>query len=67
MSDFVHLGVQAALVVLVLLMIPCAYRATVGPTPADRLQAIDTMTTRSAGRLVPLPRCSSEGCRYRWA
>jgi multisubunit Na+/H+ antiporter MnhF subunit len=52
--DFVHVATQAALVVLVLLTIPCIHRASVGPSPADRLQAIDTMTTLLIGIIVVL-------------
>ena len=54
MSDFVHVGMQAALVVLVLLIIPCAYRVSVGPSAADRLQAVDTITTLFIGIIVVL-------------
>ena len=45
MTPFVQVGLQLALLVLVLLMIPCAHRAWLGPSGADRLQAIDTITT----------------------
>ncbi len=54
MSNFVHIGVQAALVVLVILIIPCAYRAWIGPTATDRLQAIDTITTLLIGIIIVL-------------
>ena len=45
MSPLTQLAIQAALFVLVVLILPCAYRAWVGPTGPDRLQAIDTITT----------------------
>ncbi len=54
MSNLVLLGVQAALVTLVLLIIPCAYRAWIGPTAPDRLQAIDTITTLLIGIIIVL-------------
>ena len=54
MSYWVQMGVQVALVVLVMLIIPCAYRAWVGPTGPDRLQAIDTITTLLIGIIIVL-------------
>jgi multisubunit Na+/H+ antiporter MnhF subunit len=54
MSPLVQIGLQGALVVLVLLVIPCAYRVWVGPTAADRLQAIDTITTLLIGIIIVL-------------
>ena len=54
MSSLVQIGLQGALVVLVLLIVPCAYRVWVGPTPADRLQAIDTITTLLIGIIIVL-------------
>jgi multisubunit Na+/H+ antiporter MnhF subunit len=54
MSEVVNLGVQAALVVLVLLLLPCTYRVWIGPSPADRLQAVDTITTLLLGIIVLL-------------
>ena len=54
MSTLVQTGVQGALVVLVLLIIPCAYRAWIGPTAPDRLQAIDTITTLLIGIIIVL-------------
>jgi multisubunit Na+/H+ antiporter MnhF subunit len=54
MSPVVQIGLQGALVVLVLLVIPCAYRVWVGPTAADRLQAIDTITTLLIGIIIVL-------------
>jgi multisubunit Na+/H+ antiporter MnhF subunit len=44
-NGFVDFAIQAALAVLVLLLVLSSYRVWVGPSPADRLQAADTMTT----------------------
>jgi multisubunit Na+/H+ antiporter MnhF subunit len=54
MSPLLQLSVQAALVVLVGLNIPCAYRVWIGPTAPDRLQAIDTITTLLIGIIIVL-------------
>lgn len=54
MSDFVRLGVEGALLVLIVLLIPCIYRLWVGPSAADRLQVIDTITTLLIGIIVVL-------------
>jgi multicomponent Na+:H+ antiporter subunit F len=54
MSPFVTFGLQLALVVLVVLLIPCAVRAYHGPTPADRLGAIDLITTLLIGIIIVL-------------
>ncbi len=54
MSPLVQIGLQLALTVLVVLVIPCAYRVWVGPTAADRLQAMDTITTLLIGIIVIL-------------
>ncbi|MCC6892684.1 MAG: cation:proton antiporter [Anaerolineae bacterium] len=54
MTGFVLLGTQAAMVVLVLLVLPCAYRAWIGPTIPDRLQAVDTITTLLLGIIIVL-------------
>ena len=53
-SPLVQTGLQLALMVLVVLVIPCAYRVWIGPTAADRLQAIDTITTLLIGIIVIL-------------
>lgn len=45
MSPLMQVALQLALFVLVLLIIPCVQRAWIGPTGADRLQAIDAITT----------------------
>lgn len=54
MSPLIQIGLQGALLILVLLIIPCAYRAWIGPTGADRLQAIDAITTLMIGIIVVL-------------
>jgi multicomponent Na+:H+ antiporter subunit F len=54
MSQITLFSLQAALIVLVTLILPCAYRAAVGPSAADRLQAIDTITTLLIGIIVIL-------------
>lgn len=54
MAGLVQISAQVALVVLILLILPCAYRAWVGPTPGDRLQSIDTITTLLIGIIIVL-------------
>jgi multicomponent Na+:H+ antiporter subunit F len=46
--------VQIALVVVSLLLLPCVYRILVGPSPADRLQAVETTTTLLVGMIILL-------------
>jgi multisubunit Na+/H+ antiporter MnhF subunit len=45
---------EGALAVIVLLLLPCLYRVFVGPSPADRLQAVDTITTLLIGIIILL-------------
>lgn len=54
MEPFLLFTLQAALLVLVVLMLPCIHRLAVGPSPADRLQAVDTLTTLLIGMIVVL-------------
>jgi multisubunit Na+/H+ antiporter MnhF subunit len=54
MTGLLQVGTQAALIVLVVLMIPCAYRVWLGPSAADRLQAIDAITTLLIGIIIVL-------------
>lgn len=54
MSAVIQLSVQVALIILVVLILPCAYRVWVGPSAADRLQAIDTITTLLIGIIIVL-------------
>jgi multisubunit Na+/H+ antiporter MnhF subunit len=44
-SGLIQTGAQFALIVMIILLIPTTYRVWVGPSPADRLQAVDTITT----------------------
>jgi multisubunit Na+/H+ antiporter MnhF subunit len=54
MSAMFQLSIQAALVILVVLLVPLAYRVWTGPSAADRLQAIDAMTTLLIGIIIVL-------------
>ncbi len=54
MSELVTLVVQIALTIMVLLLLPVAWRALVGPSTADRLQAIDSITTLLIGIIILL-------------
>ena len=54
MSGFALTVAQLSLTGMILLLVPCAYRVMVGPSPADRLQAIDTITTLLIGIIVLL-------------
>jgi multisubunit Na+/H+ antiporter MnhF subunit len=54
MSEFLNLAAQIALIVMIVLLVPTTYRVWVGPTPADRLQAVDTITTLLIGIIVLL-------------
>lgn len=53
-SDIVLSLLDLTLVVMVVLLIPCTWRVVVGPSPADRLQAIDTITNLLIGIIVLL-------------
>lgn len=54
MNPTVFTFVQLALGILIVLLLPCAYRAAIGPTPADRLQAVETTTTLLIGIIILL-------------
>ncbi|MEO8610163.1 MAG: monovalent cation/H+ antiporter complex subunit F [Chloroflexota bacterium] len=54
MSPLFQLSIQAALVVLMVLIVPCAYRVWIGPSAADRLQATDAITTLLIGIIIVL-------------
>jgi multicomponent Na+:H+ antiporter subunit F len=54
MNAIVFAFVQVALAILIGLLLPCAYRAVVGPSPADRLQAVETTTTLLIGIIILL-------------
>jgi multisubunit Na+/H+ antiporter MnhF subunit len=47
-------GLNLALGVMVILLLACSVRVIRGPSPADRLQAIDTLTTLLIGIIVIL-------------
>lgn len=47
-------GIVLAMVVLVMLLAACSYRVVRGPSPSDRLQATDTITTVLIGIIVVL-------------
>jgi multicomponent Na+:H+ antiporter subunit F len=61
MNEIENFAAQAALVVLIGLLLVCVYRVWVGPTPADRLQAIDTITTLLIGIIVLLALVQDSG------
>lgn len=54
MSDLLELVIQVVFFVMVVLLVPCTYRVWAGPSPADRLQAIDVITTLLIGIIVLL-------------
>ncbi len=45
---------EIGLGLLVLLLLPCVYRVYAGPSAADRLQAVDTITTLLIGIILLL-------------
>lgn len=53
-SDLVNLVVSGSLLTLVILTLAAAYRVAVGPEPADRLQAVETITVLLIGIIVLL-------------
>lgn len=54
MSEISFFIVQVGLVTMMLALIPCMYRVMAGPKPADRLQAVDTITTLLIGIIILL-------------
>lgn len=54
MSELVSIGAQIALIILIALLLPCTYRVFRGPRPAERLQALDLMTTLLIGIVIIL-------------
>ncbi len=54
MTDWLNIGLQGALVVMVGLLVIATYRIWAGPSPADRLQATETTTTLLIGVIVVL-------------
>jgi multicomponent Na+:H+ antiporter subunit F len=53
-SAFIRDFLDVMLVIMVLLLLGCAWRVVVGPTPIDRLQAVDTIMTVLVGIIVLL-------------
>jgi multicomponent Na+:H+ antiporter subunit F len=54
MDTLVTLLPEIGLLLLVALLLPCVYRLFAGPSAADRLQAVDTITTLLIGIIVLL-------------
>lgn len=54
MSAFAAGVVQVAVIIMIILLMPCAWRAFKGPSPADRLQALDIITMLLIGIIVLL-------------
>jgi multisubunit Na+/H+ antiporter MnhF subunit len=54
MNPIIVLAIEAALVFMIALLLPAVYRLIVGPTPSDRLQATDILTTLLIGIIVLL-------------
>lgn len=54
MSELVSLILQITLIGLIVLIVPCVHRMMVGPSAADRLQAIDAITTLLIGIIMVL-------------
>lgn len=61
MSELANSAVQLALIVMIVLLFPCMYRVLRGPSPADRLQAVDTITTLLIGIIVLLALLQGSG------
>ncbi len=53
-DEIMLVGTNAAIIALVILLIPTALRVFTGVTPADRLQAVDAVTTLLIGLVVLL-------------
>ncbi len=53
-SQLLSTFLDIALLITVLLIIPCLWRVMIGPSPTDRLQAIDTSTNLLIGIIVLL-------------
>lgn len=54
MNTITALLPEVGLVLLVFLLLPCVYRVFAGPSAADRLQAVDTITTLLIGIILLL-------------
>jgi multicomponent Na+:H+ antiporter subunit F len=53
-SELAQTVTQIAVIIMIGLLLPCAYRVFAGPSPSDRLQAIDTITTLLIGIIILL-------------
>lgn len=54
MNPHLFTALSIALIFLIFLLFPCAYRVIKGPSVADRIQAIDTITNVLMGIVVLL-------------
>ena len=54
MNDVSMILAQAALLILIVLLIPCVYRVLRGPTSADRLQGLEVTTNLLIGVVILL-------------
>ncbi len=54
MSNLANIGAQIALIVLIVLLAPCVWRMVRAQHAAERLQAIDLLTTLLIGIVVVL-------------
>ncbi|GAB4481457.1 MAG: hypothetical protein Kow00124_29230 [Anaerolineae bacterium] len=54
MASWLNIGLQAALVTMVVLLAITTYRIWAGPSAADRLQATETTTTLLIGVIILL-------------
>jgi multicomponent Na+:H+ antiporter subunit F len=54
MNEVVMISFQAALIVLVGLLLPVSYRILIGPGPTERLQALETLNILLIGVLIVL-------------
>jgi len=53
-SEITVMVLQFALAVMSILLLPCFYRILAGPSPADRLQVMETTTVLLVGIIVLL-------------
>ncbi len=54
MNPLLFIALNIALIFLIALLIPCSWRVIKGPSAADRIQAIDTITNLLIGIVVLL-------------
>jgi multisubunit Na+/H+ antiporter MnhF subunit len=54
MDQIIEYSASTSLVILIGLLVVSSYRVWVGPTPPDRLQAIDLATTLLVGIIIVL-------------